>query len=86
MTLEPKIICKTWYQVTIIDVTYGFAQRLINGKWTNTTEKPTRWEDEVVCFSKFFNTYEDAEKFINTKAFKSVFKALEKNFNTNPKK
>jgi hypothetical protein len=81
MTIESKII-KTAYstKITIVSVEYGFSQVLKDGKWVNTTSEPERFEDEILTLGKYFINSEDAEKFMNTKAFKSLFKSLQKNW------
>jgi len=81
MTIEAQINSKgTWKSITIISVTYGFSQILKDGKWVNTTSEPERCEDEILTLGKCFMNSEDAEKFMNTKAFKSLFKSLQKNW------
>ena len=81
MTLEAKIIrLSHWPKIQIVSVTYGFSQRLQNGKWVNTTHEPERVESEILTLGKCFSNDEEAEKFMNTKHFKSLFKNLEKNW------
>ena len=81
MLIESKII-KTAYstKITIVSVEYGFSQVLKDGKWVNTTSEPKRLEDEILTLGKYFSDEAGAEKFMNTKAFKSLFKNLQKNW------
>jgi hypothetical protein len=81
MTLEAKIIRQGhWPKIQIVSVAYGFNQRLQDGKWVNTTSEPQRIESEILTFGKCFSNDEEAEKFMNTKHFKSLFKNLQKNW------
>jgi len=81
MQIESKII-NTFpcVKITIISVEYGFSQMLKDGKWVNTTSEPKRLEDEILTLGKYFMNSEDAEKFMNTKAFKALFKSVQKNW------
>jgi hypothetical protein len=81
MQIESKII-NTFpcVKITIVSVQYGFSQILKDGKWVNTTSEPERFEDEILTLGKYFINSEDAEKFMNTKAFKALFKSLQKNW------
>jgi hypothetical protein len=81
MQIESKII-NTFpcVKITIVSVEYGFSQILKDGKWVNTTSEPERFEDEILTLGKYFINSEDAEKFMNTKAFKSLFKSVQKNW------
>ena len=81
MKLQAKIISTgTWMKIQVVSVTEGFSQTLLNGKWVNTTTEPQTFEDEVLTLGKCFEDRKSAEIFINTKAFKSMFKNLEKNW------
>lgn len=81
MTIETKII-NTGYciKIQVVSVSYGFSQRIENNKWVNTTETPQRFEDEILTLGKYFADNLEAEKFIKTKSFKSLFKNIEKNW------
>jgi hypothetical protein len=79
MTAKIKIINSgTWIKIQIVSVTEGFSQTLVNGKWVNKTSEPQIFEDELLTIGKCFSDSEEASKFINTKFFKSLFKAIEK--------
>jgi hypothetical protein len=65
-------------KIQIVSVTEGFSQTLVNGKWVNKTSEPQIFEDELLTIGKCFSDSEEASKFINTKFFKSLFKAIEK--------
>ena len=81
MKVEAKIISTGhWMKIQIVSVTEGFSQQLKDGKWVNTTLEPRRFEDEVLTLGKCFSDNAEAEKFMNTKFFKSLFKNLEKNW------
>jgi hypothetical protein len=81
MKVEAKIISTgSWMKIQIVSVTEAFSQTLKDGKWVNTTSEPQRFEDEVLTLGKYFSGNEEAEKFMNTKSFKSLFKNLEKNW------
>ena len=80
-TIESKIINKgSWNVIQIISVTFGYSQILVDGKWVNTSSVPQRFEDEILTFGKYFNNESDAEKFMNTKQFKSLFKSIKNNW------
>jgi hypothetical protein len=80
MALEAKIISTgTWKKIQIVSVTQDFSQTLENGKWVNTTVEPQRFEDEILTFGKYFRDNAEAEKFMDTKIFKSTFKSIQKN-------
>lgn len=81
MKIEAKIISTgSWKKIQVVFVTEGFSQTLKDGKWVNTTSEPQRFEDEVLTLGKYFTDNVEAEKFMNTKTFKSLFKNLEKNW------
>ena len=81
MKVEAKIISTgSWIKIQIVSVTEGFSQTLKDGKWVNTTTEPQRFEDELLTLGKHFLNNAEAEKFMNTKSFKSLFKNLEKNW------
>ncbi len=81
MKLEAKIISTgSWMKIQVVSVTEGFSQTLKDGKWVNTTSKPQRFEDEILTLGKYFSDNAEAEKFMDTKSFKSLFKNLEKNW------
>jgi hypothetical protein len=81
MTIEAKIINKGYsLQIQIISVTYGYAQKLENNKWVNTTVEPQRFEDEVLTLGKYFLDDIEAESFMQKKFFKSLFKNIQKNW------
>lgn len=81
MKIEAKITQKSyWIQVAIVSVTEGFSQRLEGGKWVNTTTEPQRFEEEILRLGKCFSDDLEAEKFMKTKAFKSILKSVQKNW------
>jgi hypothetical protein len=81
MTIETKIInTGSWIKIQVVSVTYGFTQQIENGQWVNTTKNPQRFEDEILTLGKYFADNLEAEKFMNTKSFKSLFKNIEKNW------
>ena len=81
MTIEYKIInTNVWPKVSIVSVEYGFSRTLVNGEWVNRTQQPERFETEILTFGKSFYNVEEAEKFVNSKKFKAIFKAVEKQF------
>ena len=81
MNIEAKIIrVGSWPKIQIVSVTEGFSQTLQNGKWENTTLEPQRFEKEILTLGKCFFDNAEAEKFMTTKAFKSLFKSIEKNW------
>jgi hypothetical protein len=81
MTIEAKIInTNSWLKIKIVSITEGFSQTLKDGKWVNTTSTPQRFEDEILTLGKYFSNELEAEKFMNTKSFKSLFKNIEKNW------
>ena len=81
MKIEAKIInTGTWMKIQIVSVSYGFSQMLKDGEWVNTTAEPQRFEDEVLTLGKYFSSAKEAEDFMKTKSFKSLFKNIEKNW------
>ena len=81
MILESKIENNgTWTRIHIVFVEYGFSQMLKDGKWENTTDEPQRFETVILTLGKSFADYTSAESFMKTKAFKAIFKAVEKNW------
>jgi len=81
MILESKIENNgTWTRIHIVSVEYGFSQMLKGDKWVNTTDEPQRFESVIITLGKSFSDYTSAEAFIKTKAFKAIFKAVEKNW------
>jgi len=73
-----KISIGAWVQISIVAVEYGFSKTLQGNKWVNTTDEPQRFETEILTLGKCFNGYDEAEKFMSTKAFKQFFAAVEK--------
>jgi hypothetical protein len=67
-------------KVSIVSVTVGFSQVLKNGHWVNTTDNPQRFETEILAFGQCFSSESECEKFIATKAFKSVLASIQKNW------
>jgi hypothetical protein len=81
MILESKIENNgTWTRIHVVSVEYGFAQMLKGDKWVNTTDEPQRFETVIITIGKSFSGHTEAESFIKTKAFKAIFKAVEKNW------
>lgn len=81
MNIEAKIITVgSWEKIQIVSVTEGFSQILKNGQWVNTTTEPQKFEDEILTLGTHFNDIAAAEKFMNTKHFKSLFKNIQKNW------
>lgn len=81
ITFEPKItLVGHWIKLQIITVTYGYEKILKGGEWVNSTQEPKRFEDEILTLEEYFETYKDAEKYIQTKQFKQLFKVVEKNW------
>lgn len=62
----------------IVAVTYGDISQLIDGKWV-VVEKDARSETTLMTFNKCFNTDEEALKFAETPAFKTIFNAVSRN-------
>lgn len=78
-TIEANIIKPgSWCQITIVSVIYGFSQRLMDGKWVNTTAEPQRHETVILTIGKFFEDSIEAEKFMGTKFFKSLLNTVKK--------
>lgn len=80
-TIETSIIEKDyWYKVSIIEVSYGFTQRLNGGKWENTTTEPQRQTTIILTLGRYFSTLDEAIKFTLTKSYKSLFNNVTKNW------
>ena len=78
-TIEAKTVkTATWVKIQIVSVQYGFSQTLQDGKWVNTTSEPQRFETEILTLGKYFESNTEAEKFMQTKAFKNLLKQVQK--------
>lgn len=81
MKIQAKIInTGSWVKIQVVSVTEGFSQILKDGKWVNSTSEPQIFEDEILTLGKHFSDNAEAEKFMNTKSYKSLLKNLEKNW------
>lgn len=78
MNIKSKINNYTYYyKIQIVCVTEGWSRILKDGEWVNHTYDTN--EDVIVEIGKCFDTTSDAEVFIESKQFKSLFKVVEKN-------
>ena len=80
MIIEAKIIYGHWPQVSIVHIEMGYSQRLLNGVWVNVENEAVPHVTELLKFGKYFENESKAEKFIESKAFKSILKNIEKNY------
>lgn len=77
--IKAEIINKgSWLAVQIFETETAVCQTLKNGVWVNMD--PKEFKTVVLIFDKCFCTEEDAGKFMTSKLFKGVFKAVQKNY------
>lgn len=77
--IQAEIINKgSWISVQIFETETAVSQTLKNGVWVNM--EPREFKTVVLIFDKCFCTEEDAEKFMSSKLFKGVLKAVKKNY------
>lgn len=77
--IKAEIINKgNWLSVQIFETEIAVCQTLKNGVWVNM--EPKEFKTVVLIFDKCFSTEEDAEKFMSSKLFKGVLKAVKKNY------
>ena len=79
MTVVAKITNGgSWVRVSIVSETQGHSQILEGGKWVNRTVEPETFEEEILTFGKHFESETAANKFVASKAFKVIFKGVQK--------
>lgn len=68
-----------WEKIKIVRIDMDYKRTLKDGEWV-VSEEPVEWKTEILTLEKCFDGYDQAVKYMQTKAFKALLKTVESNF------